>query len=621
MTAKPPRWDLAAWFEDFGPEFDGWLDRCAAALSALDERAAALGALTEASAAAWAALLAAFEAVGADVQHAGAYAGARAAADVGDAAANAATARVTAIGAASEGVEARVVAALGAASPAAFAKLRGEAAMAGAEHRLDRWRERARRAMAPAAERLAADLAVDGLQAWARLYRQITSAMTFEVEGETLPLAWLRGELERPGAKRRAAALAGASRALEAQAPALGAALNGIAGARLTLDRHRGVPDPLDEACFESAIDRETLDAMMAVVAEEAEVARRFLRLKARLMGRETVRWCDLRAPIAEAEGAGASKPGSPRDDAERGLEPEPGGAEGGGIGWPAARAAVVDAFERHHPALATFAASMFDAGHIEADPRRGKRPGAFCTRSLRAEDSRVYLSYTGHAADVRTLAHELGHAYHNHAMRGLRPWARQYPMTLAETASIVAETLISDAWLADPDASDAARLRVLDARLGQIVVYLLDIPTRFHFERALYAERARGEVSVARACALMGEAQQAVFGDVLDRAGLHPWFWAEKLHFYLPGRRFYNFPYTFGYLFGQGVLARARAAGVEVFQPTWIELLRRTGQGSVETIAADVLGVDLRGRGFWRDALAEARADLAAFEALVADR
>ncbi|MEZ4433935.1 MAG: M3 family metallopeptidase [bacterium] len=595
MTARPPRWDLAAWFEDFGPGFDGWLDRCAATLAALDARADALGALTEERAPTWAGLLAELEAVSADLQHAGAYATARAAADVEDGAANAATARVTAIGAAAEGLEARVVAALGAASPAAFAALRGEAKLAGAAYRLDRWRARARRAMAPGAERLAADLAVDGLQAWARLYRQITSAMTFEAEGETLPLAWLRGELERPEAKRRAAALAGASRALEAQAPALVAALNGIAGARLTLDRHRGVPDPLDEACFESAIDRETLDAMMGVVEEEAEIARRFLRLKAKLAGRETVRWCDLRAPLA--------------------------GAEGAVIDWPGARAAVIDAFERHHPALAQFAGSMFDAGHIEADPRRGKRPGAFCTRSLRAEDSRVYLSYTGHAADVRTLAHELGHAYHNHAMRGLRPWARQYPMTLAETASIVAETLISDAWLADPDVSDAARRRVLDARLGQIVVYLLDIPTRFHFERALYAERARGELSPARACALMAEAQRAVFGDVLDGEGLHPWFWAEKLHFYLPGRRFYNFPYTFGYLFGQGVLARARAAGVEVFQPTWIELLRRTGQGSVETIAADVLGVDLRGRDFWHDALAEARADLAAFEALVGAR
>ncbi|MEZ4436817.1 MAG: M3 family metallopeptidase, partial [bacterium] len=257
-------------------------------------------------------------------------------------------------------------------------------------------------------------------------------------------------------------------------------------------------------------------------------------------------------------------------------------------------------------------------AGHVEAEPRAGKRPGAFCTRSFRAGESRVYMSYTGFGSDVRTLAHELGHAYHNHEMRDLRTWARQYPMTLAETASIVAETLVSDAQLDDPTATDAERLAVLDARLGQVVVYLLDIPTRFAFERAYYAERAKGEVTADRACALMAEAQGAIFGDALDPERRWPWYWAEKLHFFLSGRRFYNFPYTFGFLFGQGVLARARAEGVEVFHPTYVELLRQTGRGTVEEVAREVLGVELAERAFWADALAGSEADLAAFEALV---
>lgn len=595
MTARPPRWDLSSWFTGFGDAFDRWLDDITDRVAALDARAVALPPLGAKTAGLWEALLLAIEDVSTALQHASAYASARAAADVTDEAAQAATARIASLTAAIDGAEAPVVAALGVADAADFDALCARPALDGAQFWLRRWRTRAARALDPAGERLAADLGVDGLHAWARLYRQITSTITFDIDGERVPLAWLRSELYRPDADRRAKALSGASAALAGQSTVFSAALNGIAGARLTLDRHRGVPDPLDEALFDSAIARETLDAMMGVVAERAGIARRYLRLKARLFGVDALGWSDLRAPLDIGPGAA--------------------------IDWPEAQAIVEHAFGRHHPDLATFAQQMFAAGHVEAEPRAGKRPGAFCTRSFHAGESRVYMSFTGFGADVRTLAHELGHAWHNHVMRDLRTWARQYPMTLAETASIVAETLVSDAQLANPEASDAARLALLDARLGQVAIYLLDIPTRLTFERAYYAERAKGEVPAERACALMAEAQREIFGDALDPDGVFPWFWAEKLHFFLSGRRFYNFPYTFGFLFGQGVLARARSVGVESFHPTYVELLRQTGRGSVEEVAHAALGVDLGARDFWSAALDGAEADLAAFEALVEAR
>lgn len=590
MAQNPPRWDLTPWFDDFGPAFDAWLDDCAARIPALDARFAELPPPTAADAAHWCAALLELEALLVRLQHASAYAGARAAVDVDDERANAASARIARIDADAAGVEARVIDALGAADDSAFAALCDRPEMHGARHHLTTWRARARRAMRPDLERLAGALGVDGIEAWARLYRKVTGAMGFDLDGERVPLAWLRGVLQDADRGRRVEALAGASAALASQGPVFAAALNGIAGTRLTLDARRGVADPLDEALFEAAIDRETLDAMMAVVRDRADIARAFLKLKAKLIGRERLGWADLRAPVGAADA----------------------------IPWPEAERLVVDAFARHHPALADFARRMFAARGVEAEPRAGKRPGAFCTRSFHEGSSRVFMSYTGAASDVRTLAHELGHAFHNFAMDGLRPWARLYPMTLAETASIVAETLVSDAQLADPDADRAQRLRVLDARLGQLVVYLLDIPVRLAFERAFYAERAAGEVSIDRLCALMHQTQLDVFGDAIDPRGTHPWFWAEKLHFFMSGRRFYNFPYTFGFLFGQGVLARARAEGPEKFHPTYIELLRRTGQGTVEAVAADVLGVDLRGRRFWEDALSGAQADLDAFAALV---
>lgn len=595
MTQKPPRWDLSSWFTDFGAAFDRWLDEIAARLVELDARAEALEPLDADTAETWEALLLAIEDVSTALQHASAYASARAATDVTDEAAQAATARIASLTAVVDGVEAPVVAGLGAADTAAFEALVSRPALDGAQFWLRRWRQRAARALGPARERLAADLGVDGLHAWARLYRQVTSAMSFEIDGEQVPLAWLRSELYRPDADRRAKALAGASAALASRSTVLTAALNGISGARLTLDRHRGVSDPLDEALFESAIDRETLDVMMGVVDERAEIARRYLRLKARLFETDALAWSDLRAPLDVGPRAA--------------------------VDWPVAQELVEHAFGRYHRDLAAFARQMFAAGHVEAEPRTGKRPGAFCTRSFHAGESRVYMSFTGFGSDVRTLAHELGHAWHNHVMRDLRTWARQYPMTLAETASIVAETLVSDAQLDAPDTPDAERLALLDARLGQAAIYLLDIPTRLAFERAYYAERARGEVSTDRACALMARAQREVFGDALDPGGVFPWYWAEKLHFFLSGRRFYNFPYTFGYLFGQGVLARARAVGTEAFHPTYVELLRQTGRGTVEEVARAALGVELGERGFWSAALDGAADDLAAFEALVEAR
>ncbi|MEZ4437193.1 MAG: M3 family metallopeptidase, partial [bacterium] len=432
MTAQPPRWDLTSWFDGFGARFDRALDTIAATLADLDARADALGPLTPDRAPEWEALLLAIEAVSTDLQHVSAYASARAATDVTDEAAQAATARIASLVATTDGVEAPLVAALGDVDDATFEALCARPALDEAQFWLRRWRARAARSLGPARERLAADLGVDGLHAWARLYRQVTSAMTFTLGDEEVPLAWLRGELHHPEPARRAAALAGAGEALASRSTVLAAALNGIAGARLTLDRHRGVADPLDEALFESAMSRETLDAMMGVVTDHAELARRYLRLKARLHGVEALGWSDLRAPLS--------------------VEPQ------APVEWAEARETVMHAFGRHHRDLARFADQMFAAGHVEAEPRAGKRPGAFCTRSFRAGESRVYMSYTGFGSDVRTLAHELGHAYHNHEMRDLRTWARQYPMTLAETASIVAETLVSDAQLDDPTATDAER-------------------------------------------------------------------------------------------------------------------------------------------------------------------
>jgi oligoendopeptidase F len=224
-----------------------------------------------------------------------------------------------------------------------------------------------------------------------------------------------------------------------------------------------------------------------------------------------------------------------------------------------------------------------------------------------------VFLSYDGSLGDVQTLAHELGHAFHSHVMRDMRPWARRYPMTLAETASTFAEQLVSDALLEDPDASEAERTAILDGRLSDAAMFLLNIPMRFYFEQSVYEERAAGELSVSRLRELMREAQRRCYGDCLADDALDPWYWASKLHFYITGVSFYNFPYTFGYLFSRGLFAQAKRIGSD-YMLRYRALLRLSGSDTAENVARRGLDVDLTTPAFWLESISSIEADLERF-------
>jgi oligoendopeptidase F len=201
--------------------------------------------------------------------------------------------------------------------------------------------------------------------------------------------------------------------------------------------------------------------------------------------------------------------------------------------------------------------------------------------------------------------------------MAGMRPWSRRYPMTLAETASTFAEQLVIDAVLDDPRAPAEQRALLLDSRMQDAATFLLNIPMRFHFEKALYEERAAGELPVTRMKELMLAAQRRSYGDALAEDELDPWFWASKLHFYITGLSFYNFPYTFGYLFSLGIFARAKREG-PAFLPRYEELLRRTGSDTAEGVAREALGVDLEKPDFWNASIDLIDGDLERWRAAV---
>jgi len=575
-------WDLTPFFPSFdGPEYRAFRAQLAGDLAALLSDARALGALESGRLGDWAVLLVRLEDATARSAHVASYLACLSSADSRDETVAREVASTAAARAEQEKVYVLVRDAVRAASDALFAELVADERLGSARFFLARMRERARWSMTAPEENLAADLDATGLAAWGRLYGQLTGKLEFELAvpgrpARHLPVSMTRTLLEDPDPAVRRAAFAGANAAWERTADVTAACLNAISGTRLALYARRGVAHFLEPALFDAAISRATLDAMLDAVRARAEIARRYLRRKAELLGRERLGFSDLLAPI-------------PTDDAAR-------------VSWDAARGAIESAFAGSYPALASLARKAFERSWIDWESRPGKRPGGFCSGSSLIDESRVFLTFNGAPGDTSTLAHELGHAFHGEMMKGTRFWARRSPMTLAETASTFAEQLLIDAAL-ERAGSSRSRLAILDGRLQDASVFLLNIPARFAFESAVYGERARGELSVSRLCELMLAAEREWYGDALDPQDLDPWFWASKLHFYITSISFYNFPYTFGYLFSLGIFERAKREGPS-FLPRYEALLRATGSGSAETVARDALGIDLEKPDFWNASL-----------------
>jgi oligoendopeptidase F len=477
-----------------------------------------------------------------------------------------------------------------------FSGLLSRPGLKGAKNYLTRLREEAARAMSVEKEILAADLGLDGIQAWGRLYNTISSKLEFEMvypdgRRECLPLSQRRSLLDHPDRRLRKMAFEGGNVAWRRVEDLAAAALNAIAGTRLTLNRHRGVGHFLDIALFQAALTHNTLEAMFAALFARLDIPRRILRLKAKRMGTTSICWYDLGAPL--------DLPNQER------------------LSWEKGQALVQCAFARAYPALGDFFRTITDKNWIDWEPRAGKRPGGFCTTSMWTRESRIFMTYNESLSDVLTLAHESGHAFHGFLMREMRPYARIYPMTLAETASTFGELALINAMVDDASVSDALKAVMLDAEVGHGAVYLLDIPVRFEFEKALYEERERGELVVSRLKELMVQTQQQILGDVLEPGGEDPYFWASKLHFYITGLTFYNFPYTFGFLLSRGFYALFKRDGSS-FITRYEEFLRLAGSDRAENVVKRTIGCDLENPEFWAAAIESLEEPLTRLEALL---
>ncbi|MCF7616651.1 M3 family oligoendopeptidase [Bacillus sonorensis] len=436
-------------------------------------------------------------------------------------------------------------------------------------------------------ETLIEELAVDGYHAWGDLYDSIIGQIQipYEEDGKTeiLSVGQANNLTSKPDRNIRRAVSKNLDHAWEQHADLFSSTLNHLAGFRLSVYQARGWDDVLKEPLAVNRMKRETLDAMWQVIIDHKKPFADYLSRKASLLGLERLDWYDVDAPI----GSSAKE-----------------------YSYDEAASFITSQFETFGKKLSSFSEKAFKDRWIEAENRSGKRPGGFCANFPDSGQSRIFMTYSGSASNVSTLAHELGHAFHQDVIMGVRPLNRGYAMNVAETASTFAEMIAADAALKQAG-SEEEKLVLLEDKVQRSVAFFMNIHARFLFETRFYEERKNGVVSVTRLNELMEEAQREAFCGALGE--YHPYFWASKLHFYITSIPFYNFPYTFGYLFSLGIYARALKEGRD-FEEKYIALLKDTACMSVEDLAMKHLGADLTKRDFWEEAIQPALRDVEAF-------
>jgi pepF/M3 family oligoendopeptidase len=444
--------------------------------------------------------------------------------------------------------------------------------------------------MSPGEEALAADLNPSAGLAWGKLHGNIGSQLMVTVplpDGEkSMPMSAVRNLAYDPDREVRRAAYQAELAAWKAVDVPLAAAMNGIKGQFGVLAKRRKWESPLDNALFFANIDRAALDAMMTAARESFPDFRRYLKAKAHALGTEHLAWFDLFAPL---------------------------GSEGGSWPYDKAEVFVEEQFRAFSDKMGDFAARAFRERWIDAEPRHGKRDGAYCS-GFRKDESRILMNYKPSFGSVMTLAHELGHGYHNLCLAQRTPMQKETPMTLAETASIFCEAIIKRVYLDQAPAEE--QLGILEGMLQGYCQVVVDITSRFLFEQAVFEKRTERDLSAGELSQLMLDSQRQTYGEGLDPELLHPYMWAAKPHYYSSGRSFYNFPYMFGLLFGLGLYSRYEQ-DPEAFKANYDDLLSSTGMDDAAGLASR-FGFDIRTPDFWRGSLNVIRKDIDRFEQLV---
>jgi pepF/M3 family oligoendopeptidase len=451
--------------------------------------------------------------------------------------------------------------------------------------------EQSKYQMEPAEEALAADLSLSGANAWGKLQGTVVSQLSvdFELDGEMqkMPMPALINLKGHPDETVRKRAYEAEMAAWETAEEPLAAAMNGVKGEVNTLDRRRGREDALHASLDTSRIDRPTLDAMMGAMEDSFPAFRRYFKSKAEKLGKKQLAWWDVFAPVGKSDRV---------------------------LKYEEARDFVLEQFASFSDDLTALSKRAFDESWIDAEMRDGKVGGAFCMSVPAVDESRILSNFDGSMDQLSTLAHELGHAYHNECLKGKGELRTITPMTLAETASIMCQTIVTNAAIENAGSKEE-ELAILENDLNDNSQVIVDIYSRFLFEKEVFERREKAELSADDLCEIMERAQGETYGDGLDPKYRHKYMWTWKPHYYYSGFSFYNYPYAFGLLFATGLFAIYQERGSD-FVDDYRNLLASTGEANAADLAAR-FGIDIREKKFWADSLKVIEKKIERYEAL----
>lgn len=437
-------------------------------------------------------------------------------------------------------------------------------------------------------ESIIANMKNTGSNAWSKLKDNLISSLMVEMreddEVKEYPLTVVLNMAEDKSEEVRKKAYEAEIASYKKVEEGVAAALNGIKGEVLTICDFRGYKSPLEKTLLDSRMDEESLNAMLDAMKESLPVFRRYLRRKAEMLGHKNgLPFYDLYAPISNADMKFTYDEGAKF---------------------------VVKNFRTFSDNLGDFAQKAIDNNWIDVEPREGKVGGAFCAGLHFIGESRILLNYGGSFGDVVTMAHELGHGFHGECLKNETILNSEYPMPIAETASTFCETIIKKAAIKEADKDEA--LAILEAEICDCTQVIVDIYSRFLFEKSVFEARKESSLTVEKIKELMLKAQREAYGDGLDPEYLHPYMWAWKPHYYDANYNYYNFPYSFGLLFAKGLYAEYLNKG-NSFTSEYERLLSITGKNKIADITKEV-GIDIHNKEFWRNSLKTIEEDIEYF-------
>ncbi|XRG80774.1 M3 family oligoendopeptidase [Rossellomorea sp. GAMAL-10_SWC] len=438
---------------------------------------------------------------------------------------------------------------------------------------LNEWRENAAKNLSEEELNLISDLMIDGYHAWGHFYKDLVSSINLNIQingkEETLSVGQAINLRSHHNEEVRKEAHYVLESTWKEKEELFSKIINHIVGFRIQVNNKLGIKSEIEEPLKKNRMKEETLNTMWTVISKYKQPFSNYLNKKAEMIGESSMKAYNFWAPITKSNQE---------------------------IKFEEAATLITEHFRQFGTELEAFVKEAFDEGWIEAENRPNKSAIPFCASFPLTGESRVFMTFRGAFLNVLTLVHELGHAFHNYAMKSVNGLNKRYPLSIAETASTFSEMIIFDAAMKKAKSKEE-KLFILDEKLKRSVMNFMNMHSRFIFEQRFYKERNEGIVSANRLNQLMEESINEAYAGSLEQPSIHSWVWTP--HYYITQSPFYNFPYTFGYLFALGIYAKAKEKGID-FEKDYLNLLRDSGSMTVEDLVMKHLGEDITSEEFW---------------------